>query len=153
MVVCGHIYLGGSMSSRWPLVALVLFISGCGGGAHKPVPVSGKVTLNGKPLADATLMFVPVTGGIGSANPPPSSVGTTGEDGSYELVLNNNAKRKGAVPGKHKVFISLGAKPSTTETKRTFHKQLPTEYNRNSKLEWNVPDNGCTDADFSLKSR
>ena len=39
------------------------------------------------------------------------------------------------------------------ETKRTFHRQLPVEYNRKSKLEWDVPATGCTDANFALKSR
>jgi hypothetical protein len=140
------------MTARWPLLALVFLLSGCGG-AHKPVPVSGKVTLDGKPLADATLMFVPVTGALGGSDPPPSSVGTTGDDGNYSLVLNTNAKKKGAVPGKHRVIITLGAKPSTTETKRTFHRQLPSEYNRNTKLECTVPEGGFASADFSLKSR
>jgi hypothetical protein len=141
------------MSTRWPLLALVVLATGCGGNAHKTVPVSGKVTLDGKPLADATLMFVPVSGAVSKSDPPPSSVGTTNGDGNYTLVLNTNAKRKGAVPGKHKVIITLGAKPAENETKRTFHKQLPSEYNRNTKLEWEVPAGGCTDADFNLKSK
>ena len=141
------------MSTRWCAGALVIALcAGCGSGGYKTVPVSGKVRLDGKPLADATLMFVPIVDGL-SNDPPPSSVGTTNKDGNYDLVISSNAKRKGAVTGMHKVFITLGAKGASAETKRTYHRHLPAEYNRKTKLECEIPAGGRKDADFDLKLR
>jgi hypothetical protein len=141
------------MTSRPYLVigTLALLFTGCGGGT-KVVPVSGRVTLDNKPLANATLQFVPVTGA--EQNPPPSSsYGTTNEDGSYSLVLNTNGDTKGAVVGKHKVIITLGAQGGSEETKRTYHKQLPERYNRKTELECDIPSTGRDDANFNLKSK
>jgi hypothetical protein len=135
---------------RFVLAALALPLTGCGGGP-KPVPVSGRVTLDNKPLANATLQFVPVSG---SSDTPyqVSSVGTTGEDGRYTLALNTDAGAKGAVVGKYKVIITIGA-PHGAETKHTFHKQLPDRYNRKTELECEIPSQGRDDADFKLNSR
>jgi hypothetical protein len=132
------------------LIALFVLLAGCGGGP-KPVPVSGLVTLDNKPLANATLQFVPVSGSSDTAYQV-SSVGTTGEDGRYTLVLNSDANSKGAVAGKYKVIITVGA-PTGTETKHTFHKQLPEKYNRKTELECDVPPAGRDDANFSLSSK
>jgi hypothetical protein len=136
--------------SRLVLLAIAFLLIGCDGGP-KPVPVSGRVTLDNKPLAYATLQFVPVSGSSDTAYQV-SSVGTTGEDGRYTLALNSKADAKGAVTGKYKVIITLGA-PGGTETKRTFHKQLPDRYNRKTELECNVPPAGRDDANFDLTSR
>jgi hypothetical protein len=135
---------------RLTLIALAVPLVGCGGGP-KPVPVSGLVTLNNKPLANATLQFVPVSGTSETAYQV-SSVGITGEDGRYTLVLNSDSSAKGAVAGKYKVIITLGAQPGT-EAKPTFHKQLPEKYNRKTELECDVPPGGRDDANFSLSSK
>ena len=129
------------------LGALVL-LAGCGSGP-KTVPVSGRVTLDNKPLANATLQFVPVSGEKASEL---SAVGTTNENGEYSLVLNTDSGTKGAVVGKYKVIIMLGAQ-SEAETKPTFHKQLPERYNRKTQLECEVPAGGRADANFDLTTR
>jgi len=41
---------------------LLLALAGCGGASYQVVPVSGKVTLNGKPLAKAHVTFAPIGG-------------------------------------------------------------------------------------------
>ena len=129
-------------------VALAVLPAGCGGGRpYKVAPVSGRVLLDGKPLAYATVQFVPVAGAA-SENPPPSSVGLTDQDGRYELVLTDANRTKGAVVGKHMVLISLGEEASAHDTKPTFHKQLPDRYNRKSTLECDVPPGGRDDANF-----
>jgi hypothetical protein len=131
-------------------VLLSLLLAGCGGVGPRTVPVSGTVTLNGQPLANATVVFVPVPDAA-SKDPLPSSVGITDNEGHYSLVLNTDSKKKGAVVGKHKVMITLGGGGSTgTGTKRTFQKQLPQRYNRNTILECEVLANGLDDANFSL---
>jgi hypothetical protein len=134
-------------------VVLVLLLAGCGGGPYKLAPVSGTVTLDGKALPNAIVTFVPAGGAAGDKDPLPSSVGTTDENGHYSLVLTRDINSKGAVVAKHKVIIVLGAGDVSNETKPTFHKHLPVQYNRNTKLECDVPAGGKDDADFPLKSR
>lgn len=75
------------------LVALAL--AGCGGSGNLG-RVSGKVTLDGQPVPEATLMFSPVAGGSPSA-------GRTDESGQYELVYSRESK--GAEIGQHRVQI------------------------------------------------
>jgi hypothetical protein len=133
----------------WAALALVL--AGCGG-SHKGVPVSGRVRLDNKPLANATVIFMPVAG-EGQKDPPPASVGTTDEEGRYSLVFSNNPNTSGAVVGKHKVIITVGAKGTPEDVKPTFHKQLPQRYNRKTELECDVPPGGRDDANFDLKSQ
>jgi hypothetical protein len=138
--------------SGWVVVCLML--TGCGGSSYKTPPVSGRVILDGKPLSNATVTFVPVAGPAeADKEPPPSSVGTTDQDGRYSLVLNSGGKSKGAVVGKHKVIITLGGQGTPDDTKPTFHKQLPERYNRKTDLTCDVPPDGRTDADFDLKSK
>ena len=132
------------------LAALALLLAGCGG-AYKTAPVSGRVTLDGRPLPDATVMFVP-GGGAADKDPLPSSAGATGDDGRYSLTLMGG-KTKGAVVGKHKVIIVLGARSASHDTAPTFHKQLPEQYNRKTVLECDVPATGREDANFALTSQ
>jgi hypothetical protein len=148
-----------SLGLVWVVLALLLTGSGCGGDPYKTAPVSGRVTLDGHPLANATLQFVPES--PKGKEPFPSSIGTTGEDGRYSLVLQSGKKTEGAVVGKHKVFILLGAQGGPTdaptgtgaEPKRTLQKQLPEQYNRKSTLVCDVPAEGREDANFDLKSK
>jgi hypothetical protein len=140
------------MTARSCLVlgVLIVLLIGCTG-APKTVPVSGRVTLDKKPLANATLQFVPASGS--ATNTQPSALGTTDEDGRYSLVLNTSDNTKGAVAGKYKVMITLGAQPGADETKPTYHKQLPERYNRKTQLECDIPAEGRADADFNLTSQ
>jgi hypothetical protein len=143
------------MSLRAGLVLLVLalLLPGCGGAPPPTPPVSGRVTLDGKPLANAMVMFIPVAGPA-DKDPLPSSVGTTDENGHYSLVLSSiTRKATGAVVGKHKVMITIGAGGDSSDTKPTFHKQLPQQYNRKTQLECEVPAAGRDDANFDLSSK
>jgi hypothetical protein len=133
-------------------VVLALLLAGCGGGSYRTALVSGRVTMDGKPLAYATVTFVPVTA-PGEKHPPPSSAGITDADGRYSLALAAEARTDGAVVGKHKVMILLGQEAAAHDTAPTFHKQVPEQYNRKSTLECEVPAGGRQDANFDLKSR
>ena len=92
--------------SRILLSALsIAFCVGCGGGAPSDQPdlanVSGTVTLDGKPLANAMVEFSP----DGDGRP---STGSTSSDGSY--TLQYTADNSGAKIGGHTVTVSvLGA--------------------------------------------
>jgi hypothetical protein len=131
---------------------LVLPLAGCGGGAsYRTAPVSGRVTLDGKPLPDATVEFVPEAKPE-AKGPLPSSIGLTDADGRYSLALSSGSQAKGAVVGKHKVIILLSAAAGAHDTKPTFHKQLPARYNRQTELTRDVPAEGL-ETNFELKSK
>ena len=88
------------MNRRLVLLSLGAVVSACaiGAGCRSGVellPVSGVVTLDGKPVDQATVLFKPESG--------PVAYGQTNADGRFEL---STAGRKGAVPGKHKVSIT-----------------------------------------------
>lgn len=84
--------------------SLLAGLSGCGGSAaEKPlpttVPVTGTVTLKGKPVVSATVTFVPQgeTKGV-------ECVGFTDDSGKYQLKqIRGN---EGAPPGSYKVVIN-----------------------------------------------
>src|SRR5262249_34965527 len=93
---------GRPMRYRLALLALALPAVGCGGGP-KVAPVSGRVTLDGQPLAGASVNFQPLSDG-NNLNPGPGSYGKTDADGRYSLrvVVDD---RPGAFVGKHRVEI------------------------------------------------
>jgi hypothetical protein len=94
---------------RAGLVLAMLAMScglGCGGGPRL-VPVSGTVTLNGKPMKDAAILFLPDE----SNKDGLPGQDQTGPEGNYKLMTLGRA---GLVPGKYKVVITR----STVETSK-----------------------------------
>lgn len=75
------------------LAALV----GCGDGGPELVAVSGKVTLDGKPVPNAIVTFNPT--GAGGSN----SLGKTDAAGNYRLEFSQ--EKKGALVGEYAVDI------------------------------------------------
>lgn len=131
----------------------VLLSAGCG--KSDVVPVSGTVTIDGQPLANATVVFEPDSD---AKEPGPGSTGVTDENGRYTLqVMTTNAP--GARVGKHKVKITAyegDAKAPSSDpnaVKNPFGKPLvPLEYNAQSTLIFEVPAKGTSTADFKLTS-
>jgi len=125
----------------WLLSFVVgLLLTGCGT-SYQTAHVAGRVTLDGKGLGHAQVMFIPVPGS-GGQDTLPSSGALTDDDGRFTLTLNSGGNGDGAVVGKHNVVITLGSR-----------KQLPDRYNRHTTLECEVPASGREDANFDLKSR
>ena len=90
---------------------------GCGGGLEL-APASGKVTLDGQPLADAAVNFVPVDGG-------PVASGVTDDQGRFSLATVNKA---GAVPGQHHVTITKQIVTGITEDGTIEPGEIQTEW-------------------------
>jgi hypothetical protein len=127
---------------------LLLLIVGCGG--NRPVPVSGQVKLNGKPLANASVAFVPEKEIKGAGA---GSEGKTDADGNFTLHMAQK-DANGAFPGKYKVVISLheGAGEQSNANPKTPRELVPAEYNAHSKLTFDVPDGGTSSANFVLQT-
>ncbi len=90
-----------NIRDAWLLVCLLAFV-GCGDGLNV-VPVSGVITLGGKPLSGAGIITQPI--GQATRNPGPGSFGRTDAQGHFELELVKPA-RKGAIVGSHRIMIS-----------------------------------------------
>lgn len=116
----------------WTGLAL-LSLAGCGGGSKGPTlaPVVGTVTLDGKPLAHARVVFQPT-----GPNASPS-VGETDDSGSFELAFNRRSK--GALPGSHTVRVTTAGVISDLSGKETVVEEaVPPQYNQKSELKYDV---------------
>ncbi len=79
------------------LVSVVVLVAGCSGGGtsgQKLIPVKGKVTFKGAPLAGARVNFVSAYGEV--------ATGVTDAQGAFTLTTRGQA---GAAPGEYKVAI------------------------------------------------
>lgn len=83
---------------RWFLFMLVPLLGGCGMGGPELAPVRGRVTLDGRPLELADVVFQPE-----AALSP--SYGRTDAEGRYELGYKRGVG--GAIVGEHTVAISV----------------------------------------------
>lgn len=77
-------------------LSVVLAAVGCGGGSG-PVPVRGVVKLDGQPVANASVVFIPQAPGGREA------YGSTDANGAFRLTTTK--PDDGALPGKYKVVI------------------------------------------------
>lgn len=86
-------------------ICCLLFLAGCGPVGRPPVSglvtVSGIVSLDDKPLANASVTFVPMAGGSGQEV---AAGGMTDSTGKY--VLRTEGDSSGVRPGRYKVIIS-----------------------------------------------
>jgi len=143
------------MMLRYLLGACAVAVVACGcGGDGKIAPVSGVVTLNGKPVADVAVTLQPIAA-EGNNSPGPASFGVSGPDGRYTVKLVGEETR-GATVGKNQVRFSAHAVPTDfseeglKKAKATV--KIPSRYWYESKLEFDVPAEGTTSADFQLTS-
>jgi len=109
------------------LLPAVLVFSGCGDN-RAPAKATGTVSLDGRPVANATVMFSPVSG-------ERNSYGFTDGQGRYELRFTGQLK--GAVVGEHRVDIRTGSSEATSATDETGSgptETIPAKYNTESEL-------------------
>lgn len=109
------------------------------------VDVSGTVTMDEKPLADALVVFETEEGRM--------SYGRTDADGHYVLRFNRQAS--GVLPGKKTVRISTGMTTADeaeagTETPKV--ETIPSRYNTNSELTADVKPGESQTFNFDLTS-
>ncbi len=122
-----------------PVAAVCLLLAGGCTRADRPPlgTVTGTVTLDGRPLADAMVAFTP-------EGPGRTSLGTTDATGRYRLAYLRDIA--GARPGRHVVRITTG---SVDDGRPEI---LPATYHRRSNLEAQV-EPGDNTIDFALKAK
>ena len=77
--------------------------AGCQRSPYELAPVHGTVTIDGRPVSQAKVMFAPVENAENAANPGKPAFGLLRENGSYKLTTYENDD--GAVVGKHWVTL------------------------------------------------
>lgn len=131
---------------------LCVLLPGCGDDApYELAPVSGVVTLDGKPVPYTQIVFVP-TATPENPNPGPGSAASCDETGKFELrTVRGEA---GAVVGPHTVQVSSKGPPRTTsgdvDAGPPAKDAFPPRFNVSSELTFPVPAEGTTTADFKL---
>jgi hypothetical protein len=130
---------------------LVLAAGGCGGDVYPLARVSGTVTLDGAPVADARVGFEPVRQGD-SLEAGPGSYGKTDQQGRFRLTSLHGDD--GAVIGTHVVRIStLEMKDSAEQGYEIIaEERIPERYVDGSTLRFTVTADGTDEADFVLTS-
>jgi len=131
---------------------LAIVAGGCGPNG-KIAPVSGVVTLNGKPVGEVAVTFQPIATD-GNNVPGPSAFGVTGSDGRYTAKLIGD-ESQGATVGKNMVRFSayVPVDPNYEGPPKTKPKvNIPSRYWSDSKVEFDVPPKGTSSADFQLTS-
>jgi hypothetical protein len=145
----------GVFGGLLPAAAVAAALAAAAGGCSRDIPVhsvSGRVTLDGRPLVDAQISFRPAQG--------PEAFGVLDSDGRYRL--STRAAGDGAVAGRHAVTLSqvtvgLALEPGvppTLEKPTPGALPVPEKYLRaeTSGLEATVVP-GTNAFDFELRSR
>jgi len=141
---------------------LLAAVAGCSS-KGKFVPVTGVVTLDGQPYANALVSFMPV-GGEDNPYPGRVSCGVTDDRGRFTLKTDQGVS--GAVVGKHRVHIqtlrpnptgqvdpnhgSPDGTPRAGKPPHT-HEPIPPEWSAGQK-EFEVPSRGTDKANFDITS-
>ncbi len=125
------------------LACFLVVAGGCGSSGPELAPVSGKVTMDGKALANVLVTFTPVGGGT-------SSSAVTDQEGRYTLSCHLG---QGALVGQHRVSIhsqaphasgqavvpdeddpSYQPDPYASIRAPAFEEKIPARYNTKSEL-------------------
>lgn len=143
------------MAQRHLLVVLVTVI-GCSDSTkpYKTAAVSGRVTLDGQPLAGARVMFQPEHTPQAGLLSGPEAHGATDATGNYSLTTV--FKDKGATLGRNRVMISTRRQerpPNNPDgpVKETAPEKVPNKYfTEKAPLYFDVPAGGTSSANFDL---
>ena len=137
---------GGKMVGFWTVALLGLTLFGCGGRDHALVDVSGIVTMDGKPLADASVIFTPVGDGVG-----PASASTTDASGWY-VLKTIDLDLAGAVPGVQRVTITTARANGDDERATISKERVPPQY-RDGSFRLEISAEGNLEADIEILSK
>ncbi len=106
------------------LVVLSFALAGCGRSGPQLSRVSGTVKLDGQPLPEATITFIPESGR--------PSYGVSDGEGRYDLVYTDDLR--GALPGSHLVRVSTHRTADSESGTKAAPERIPIQYNAKSQL-------------------
>lgn len=111
----------------WPLVAAAVVLAvGCSDGGRERFPVHGRVTFNGKPVAEAMVVFHRQAGVSDDRQKP---IAVTDPNGTFALTTDRPGD--GAAPGKYAITVELRAERMVgEELVREGRNLLPARYAR-----------------------
>lgn len=126
---------------------VALLIVGCSGKSDglKRAPLVGLLTLQGTPLAGASVEFTPVKGTLG-----PGAIGIADDEGKFQ-VISSRRGHEGIPPGEYSVRVSLFADedgtpldPEATQADNPFaYEAIPHPYSGvGSPLTVSIPEEG-----------
>ncbi len=121
-------------------------LAGCGPSGPEIASVEGNVTLDGQPLPQAQVLFVPDKG-------RPSVAKTDGK-GYYRLEYVDGLE--GAIPGRCRVEITTRTPAEMNakgEMMPAVKEMVPVQYNRDTTLEFEVLPKTRNIANFDLESK
>lgn len=138
------------------VAVLIAMTMGCNNSKFEFAEVTGRILLNGEPVPEAKVVFMPTTTSEDGESGPYSQ-GVTDAEGRYELNTMDDDSRSGAVVGSHRVIVSTKQahmdpdvmdleiidSPESIPWKYTHYKKTP--------LKFEVPSIGAEDADFALE--
>lgn len=130
------------MKYRYYIAPLIVFMLGC---SHGPelAPVTGQVSMDGRPLDLAEISFEPAQGRASHA--------LTEKDGRYELRYTRD--RMGGLVGSHTVRVKSLTELTGPNGQSIVRPQLvPERYNTKTELHAEVERGKTNVIDFDLKS-
>ncbi|MEZ6130184.1 MAG: carboxypeptidase-like regulatory domain-containing protein [Planctomycetaceae bacterium] len=87
--------------SAWLMMLMaVATTAGCGGDGLERAQITGVVTVEGTPLSDASVQFLPLEG-----TPGEGALGSSDAEGKFE-VISSRRSDEGIPPGEYKVRVS-----------------------------------------------
>jgi hypothetical protein len=126
---------------QWCCLALAC-IAGCGSASS--VPVEGTITLQGKPLEGATVMFTSTRG-----NGPGPFVAKTDESGRFALGPRDRPG-DGAEAGEYSVVIAtVASDPSELAPIKTAKEVVPSRFRLGTE-KFSVPEGGTRELKFAM---
>ena len=129
------------LSSARPVAALLLVVGLCGGcGGNGVAKVHGKVSLDGQPVANGSVNFMPV-GGKGQ------TAGGVIKDGKYSAEVPYGSMRVEIRAPK----AVAASKPTAGPSNARFMEMIPPQFNSQSKLVKEI-NSSTSEIDFDLKS-
>ena len=106
------------------------FSGGCGSGHPETFPVAGKITYDGQPVTQGTVVFYPEEGR--------SAMGTIAADGSYRLTTFEDGD--GALPGRHTVTITAIAQSASAPASMEEEMEHGMLGSMEGSIRWLVPE-------------
>jgi len=129
-----------------PCMLALLLVAGCGG--QKPVPVSGKVTLNEQPLEGAIVTFIPENGASNAELP--GATGRTGADGTFEMKVADKENASGAHIGSYVVRIRIPEEDIPEDAPAAAKAVKLPKNAADGSMKFEVPAGGSSEANFAL---